>query len=75
MDGKRLYKSSNNALLTGVLGGIAEYFNMEPIFLRFIFILLCTGSMGGELLILYAILTIIIPNEPPVNKNKENFKF
>ena len=31
MDNKRLYKSSVNYMLCGVCGGIAEYFNIDPV--------------------------------------------
>ena len=30
MSDKRLYRSSTNYMLTGVCGGIAEYFNIDP---------------------------------------------
>ena len=34
MSDKRLYRSSVNYMLTGVCGGIAEYFNIDLFFLE-----------------------------------------
>ena len=30
MNGKKLYKSRDNRMISGVCAGIAEYFNMDP---------------------------------------------
>lgn len=32
MEPKRLYRSRENRVLCGVCGGIAEYFNVDPVF-------------------------------------------
>ena len=37
---KRLYKSSNDFVFSGVFGGIGEYFGIDPVFLRVPFFLL-----------------------------------
>ena len=34
MGDKRLYKSSENSMLCGVCGGIAEYFDIDPTLVR-----------------------------------------
>ena len=34
MGDKRLYKSSENSMLCGVCGGIAEYFGIDPTLVR-----------------------------------------
>lgn len=61
---KKLYKSDKNKTLAGVIGGIGEYFNVDPVILRvvWIVIVLFTGLMPG--LIAYFIAILIIPKKP-----------
>lgn len=44
--GHRLYRSTDNAVLGGVLSGIAGYFGVNPLWTRLIFILLLFISFG-----------------------------
>lgn len=56
---KRLYKSRENAMIAGVCGGIAEYFDLDPTLIRLGWIIFC--AMGGSGFIAYIIAAIIIP--------------
>ena len=40
MGDKRLYKSSENSMLCGVCGGIAEYFGIDPTLVRLAWVIL-----------------------------------
>lgn len=60
---EKLHKSKDDAMLAGVLSGIAEYFNIDPVLIRVIFIVAAFGSMGTFILI-YCILAFIMPEEP-----------
>ncbi|MDL2254426.1 PspC domain-containing protein [Ruminococcaceae bacterium OttesenSCG-928-I18] len=62
METKRLYRSRSNRWLTGVCGGVAEYFNMDPTVVRVIFVLLACFLGSG--LLAYIIASLIIPGEP-----------
>lgn len=55
-------------MIAGVCGGLAEYFNIDPVIIRIIgVILLLPGGFPG--LIPYLILWIIVPEEgEPVKK-------
>ena len=64
MNGKRLYKSTRQRMVSGVCGGIAGYFNIDPTIVRLLFVLLCFG--GGSGVLAYIIAAIVIP-EPPVD--------
>lgn len=64
MNGKRLYKSRGSRMVSGVCGGIAEYFNIDPTIVRLLFVLLCFG--GGSGILAYIIAAIVIP-EPPLD--------
>lgn len=59
---KRLYKSRKNRVIAGVCGGIAEYFNVDPVLIRVIAVLLF--FTGGAALIAYIVGMLIIPNQP-----------
>ncbi len=59
---KRLYRSRQNRMLGGVCGGIAEYFNIDPVIVRIIAV--AFFFMGGSALLAYILGLIIIPNEP-----------
>ena len=55
---KRLKKSSQN-LLFGVCGGIAEYFGIDPTWVRVGWVILVLFAGTG--LLLYVILALVMP--------------
>jgi phage shock protein PspC (stress-responsive transcriptional regulator) len=59
---KRLYRSRKNRMLGGVCGGIAEYFEIDPVIVRLIAVALF--FVGGSAVLAYIIGLIIIPYEP-----------
>jgi phage shock protein C len=60
---KRLYRSTEDRKIAGVCGGIAEYFNIDPVIIRIIaVILLIPGGLPGFLP--YIIMWIIVPEKP-----------
>lgn len=61
---KRLYKSNKNKVLAGVVGGIGEYFNIDPVILRIIWILLVAFSGFVPGIIAYLIAALIVPKKP-----------
>ena len=61
---RKLYRSRTNRQVAGVCGGLAAYFNVDPILMRVLFILL--GLLGAAGIILYIVMWIIVPEEPPV---------
>jgi phage shock protein C len=69
---KKIYRSKKNRLLGGVAGGLGEYFNLDPVVIRILFVLL--GLSGGGV-IFYLILWLIIPNRSENNiGDKETLK-
>lgn len=58
---KRLYKSSTDKKVCGVCGGIANYFDVDPIVIRLIWVIFTLA--GGSGLIAYIIAAIIMPDE------------
>ncbi len=59
---KRLYRSESNKVLAGICGGIAEYFNLDPVLVRIIFVVLLIISFGTAA-IAYLIGWVIIPKK------------
>lgn len=62
---KKLYRSSTQRMVAGVLGGLAEYFNVDPTILRLAFVVLFFISFFTVSLI-YLAAAIIIPDERDV---------
>ena len=60
MKRKKLMRSKNNRILAGVIGGFAEYFDIDATILRIIFVCL---SWSGTSVFLYILLAIIMPSE------------
>ena len=61
MENKKLTRSRNK-MLGGVCAGIAEYFDIDPTIVRAIYAVLTVFSAGFPGLLLYIILSIIMPN-------------
>lgn len=61
---KHLYRSQTNKSWKGVIGGFGEYFEVDSVLLRVLFVLfvICTGIFPG--VIAYIIAIFIIPKSP-----------
>mgnify|MGYP001164521700 CR=1 FL=1 len=64
---KRLYRSAKSKVFGGVAGGIAEYFDIDPIIIRLLFVIIAFAGGGGA--IVYLILWIALPLEPITSFN------
>ena len=64
---KRLYRSTDDVMISGVCGGIAEYFDVDPTIVRLLWVFLTIGSMGIGL-IMYIAMAIIVPETPKKKK-------
>jgi len=73
---KKLTRSMSNRKIAGICGGLGEYFNVDPLVFRIIFLVLLCG--GGTGLLLYLVLWIIMPEDPILissgNAKKSNFE-
>jgi phage shock protein C len=67
MKARRLTRSRRNRMIAGVVGGVAEYFDVDPTILRAIWVVgsLLLPPMLLVDVLLYAALVIIIPAAPP----------
>ncbi len=62
METKHLYKSNTDKAVFGVCGGIAEYFGIDSLIVRLIFVLFCLAYGSG--LLIYVIAALVIPKKP-----------
>lgn len=58
---RRLRRSRRHALLGGVIGGFAEYFDRDPTLLRVLYVLLSILSAAFPGLLVYLVLWLLIP--------------
>ncbi|MEK9156938.1 MAG: PspC domain-containing protein [Patescibacteria group bacterium] len=64
MNDKKLYRSSTDKMLTGVCGGIGEYFEMDSTVIRLVWALVVvfTGFVPG--LVVYILAAVVMPMNP-----------
>lgn len=58
---KQLHRSTDKRILLGVCGGLGEYFDVDPVLVRVIFVLLVFAGFSG--IFLYVVLAFIMPSE------------
>ena len=61
MTEKRLTRSRKDRVISGVCGGLAQYFGLDPVLIRAIFLIALLGFGTG--LLPYIVLWIVMPNE------------
>jgi len=57
---KRLYRSTADRKIWGVCGGLGEYFGIDPVLMRVVFIILIFA--GGLGILLYVIFALVTPS-------------
>lgn len=63
---KKLFRSRSDKKVAGILGGLGQYFGIDPTILRVLFVLLLIGTGGFPFALIYLILTFIIPYDDGV---------
>ncbi|MEJ2484210.1 MAG: PspC domain-containing protein [Anaerolineales bacterium] len=59
---RKLYRSQTNSMISGVCGGLAHYFGIDPTIVRLAFVFLAFYHMLG--LWVYLVLVILLPQAP-----------
>jgi phage shock protein PspC (stress-responsive transcriptional regulator) len=59
---KKLYRSRRDKVIGGVAGGLADYFDIDVVIVRLLFVLVF--FLGGGGLLAYIIMWIVIPMNP-----------
>ena len=65
---KKLHRSEDDKVLAGLLGGLGDYFDIDPIILRLAYVLIAfiTGIVPG--LLVYFIAILVVPKQPKTKK-------
>ncbi|QIL50345.1 PspC domain-containing protein [Weissella coleopterorum] len=64
---QKIYRSKQDKVLAGLLGGLAEYFGWNSQILRIIYLLLVIFTGFFPFGILYLLLLLVIPESPYQN--------
>jgi len=72
---KIVQRSRNHRIIAGVCGGLGEYFDIDPVFIRLLFVVI--SFFYGIGIVSYIVLWIIIPSAPfeatyPSSENQAN---
>lgn len=73
---KKLYRSTKDKKLTGLCGGLAEVFRVDPTILRLV-VVVTTFFSGGTVILLYIVAAAVVPKDTsvypyPVNDESVN---
>lgn len=61
-DTKKLYRSREDRMVFGLCGGLGEYFEVDPVLVRIIFVFVTFA--GGAGILAYLIMSFIVPLAP-----------
>ena len=67
---KKLYRSKDNRIIFGVCGGLGEYFEVDALIVRILFVIL--SLINGAGIVAYLILAIVVPEDNKDKKAKKN---
>lgn len=59
---KRLFRSKKNRVIGGVCGGLGEYFGIDPVLVRLVWVILSVCGFGTGIIV-YLIAWLIIPEK------------
>ena len=69
-NGKKLVRS-NNKIIAGVCGGIAEYFDVDPTLIRVIYAALTLFTAGFPGVLLYIIMMLLMPQSDGIDTTNQ----
>lgn len=69
---KKLYRSNENKVIAGVMGGLGEYFDIDPVLFRVVYLCftIFTGLVPGALA--YLLMCFVMPKEHQTEVHTEN---
>lgn len=63
MNRNRLYRSADDRVIAGVAGGVADYFEVDPVLVRILWFISIPVT-GGLTLLAYIVMAVAVPIEP-----------
>ena len=75
---RRMERSDTDRVITGVAGGMADYFDVNPVLVRVAWVVLCFATAGVALAV-YVIMAMVMPRHgspdaEPMEVVTENFE-
>jgi phage shock protein PspC (stress-responsive transcriptional regulator) len=67
---KKLYRDKENSIISGVASGFGHYLNIDPVWIRLLFVIIVVAGFGSPILI-YLILLFIIPEAETTSQKLE----
>ncbi|GGD17735.1 PspC domain-containing protein [Pontibacillus salipaludis] len=64
---KKLYRSTQDEQISGVLGGLSELYNIDVSLLRILTVVLCFFT-SGFVLLLYIVAASVMPTDDEIKK-------
>ncbi len=61
---KRLYRRPNEAIVLGIAAGLGEYFSVDPVFVRLVWLVAAVLTKVWPMALLYAVLFFVVPIDP-----------
>lgn len=58
---KRVYRSNTDKVFSGVIGGLGEYFDVDPVLLRLGYLILTVITGILPCIVVYIIASVIVP--------------
>jgi phage shock protein C len=71
---KKLYRSDTNKVFAGVIGGVGEYYNIDPTLLRLGYVIISILTHIFPAIIAYIIAVMIVPRRPYMNAEHTEVK-
>lgn len=68
---KKIYRSQENKIISGIFGGIGEYFDIDPAIFRLVGLALCIATGVFPFILIYILAYFIIPNKKIDKTNGE----
>ena len=69
METRKLYRSKTDKMVSGVCGGLGQYFGVDSTLVRLVFLLMLI--FGGSGFIVYLIMAIVVPEEGSTARTAE----
>ena len=67
----RLYRSASERVLTGLCGGLADRYDLDPALVRLIWVVVDVFTGVFPVLLVYIVMAMLVPEEPPVGTSGE----
>ena len=69
---KKLYRIPEGKILGGVCAGLGDYFNIDPVVIRLLWVMLAV--LGGCGILAYIIALLVVPKRPEIGPGSVHYE-